>query len=189
MEVRLGWPPRPVPPRRRGQPEGPLWTDMRSSGPSLTVSSPRRGPHERRSEAAGRGRLEGFGRSSDQDLTQVSAARPTNAHLERGLHGRDPAWSELGTTGRLAGSSGSRASCGHLVGSGGRRLLRRRALTPRRNRGRDSVPWLSPPRQAKSRRRQIQHYEQVTNNVSQTCRFCEVSRRQVYTRLNRVPRT
>ncbi len=44
-------------------------------------------------------------------------------------------------------------------------------------------------RQAKSRLRRIQHYEQVTHNVSQTCRFCEVSRRQVYTRLNRVPRT
>jgi len=31
-------------------------------------------------------------------------------------------------------------------------------------------------RQAKARRRRIQHYEQVTHNVSQTCRFFGISR-------------
>jgi len=36
-------------------------------------------------------------------------------------------------------------------------------------------------RQAKARLRRIQHYEQVTNNVSQTCRLFGVSRRQFYT--------
>jgi len=36
-------------------------------------------------------------------------------------------------------------------------------------------------RQAKARLRRIQHYEQVTHNVSQTCRFFGVSRRQFYT--------
>jgi len=40
-------------------------------------------------------------------------------------------------------------------------------------------------RQAKARLRRIQHYEQVTHNVSQTCRFFGVSRRQFYTWLKR----
>ena len=40
-------------------------------------------------------------------------------------------------------------------------------------------------RQAKARLRRIQHYEQVTHNVSQTCRFFGVSRRQFYTWLRR----
>ena len=40
-------------------------------------------------------------------------------------------------------------------------------------------------RQAKARLRRIQHYEQVTHNVSQTCRFFGVSRRQFYTWLHR----
>jgi len=40
-------------------------------------------------------------------------------------------------------------------------------------------------RQAKARLRRIQHYQQVTHNVSQTCRFFGVSRRQFYTWLHR----
>jgi transposase InsO family protein len=40
-------------------------------------------------------------------------------------------------------------------------------------------------RQAKARLRRIQHYEQVTHNVSQTCRYFGVSRRQFYTWLHR----
>jgi transposase-like protein len=40
-------------------------------------------------------------------------------------------------------------------------------------------------RQAKARLRRIQHYEQVTHNVSKTCRFFGVSRRQFYTWLKR----
>ncbi len=40
-------------------------------------------------------------------------------------------------------------------------------------------------RQAKARLRRIHHYEQVTHNVSQTCRFFGVSRRQFYTWLHR----
>ena len=40
-------------------------------------------------------------------------------------------------------------------------------------------------RQAKARLRRIQHYEQVTQNVSQSCRFFGVSRRQFYTWLHR----
>jgi transposase len=40
-------------------------------------------------------------------------------------------------------------------------------------------------RQAKARLRRIQHYEQVTHNVSKTCRFFGVSRRQFYTWLHR----
>ena len=40
-------------------------------------------------------------------------------------------------------------------------------------------------RQAKARLRRIQHFEQVTHNVSQTCRFSGVSRRQFYTWLHR----
>ena len=44
-------------------------------------------------------------------------------------------------------------------------------------------------RQAKAWLRRIQHYEQITHNASQTCRFFGVSRRQVCTWLNRVPRT
>jgi hypothetical protein len=43
-------------------------------------------------------------------------------------------------------------------------------------------------RQAKARLRRIQHYEQVTHNVSQTCRFFGVSRRQFYTWLHRIAR-
>jgi len=40
-------------------------------------------------------------------------------------------------------------------------------------------------RQAKARLRRIQHYEQVTHNVNQICRFFGVSRRQFYTWLKR----
>ena len=40
-------------------------------------------------------------------------------------------------------------------------------------------------RQAKARLRRIQHYEQVTHNVSQTCRYFGVSRGQFYTWLHR----
>src|SRR5215472_15514343 len=40
-------------------------------------------------------------------------------------------------------------------------------------------------RQAKARLRRIQHYKQVTHNVSKTCRFFGVSRRQFYTWLER----
>lgn len=36
-------------------------------------------------------------------------------------------------------------------------------------------------RQAKARLRRIQHYEQVTLNVSRTCRFFDVPRGQFYT--------
>jgi hypothetical protein len=35
-------------------------------------------------------------------------------------------------------------------------------------------------RRAKIRLRRIQHYEQVTKNVSQTCRFFGISRGQFY---------
>jgi transposase-like protein len=35
-------------------------------------------------------------------------------------------------------------------------------------------------RRAKIRQRRIQHYEQVTRNVSQTCRFFGISRGQFY---------
>jgi len=40
-------------------------------------------------------------------------------------------------------------------------------------------------RRAKIRLRRIQHYEQVTKNVSQTCRFCGISRGQFYFWLRR----
>jgi transposase-like protein len=40
-------------------------------------------------------------------------------------------------------------------------------------------------RQAKARLRRIQHFEQVTHNVSRTCRFFGVSRGQFYTWLRR----
>jgi transposase InsO family protein len=40
-------------------------------------------------------------------------------------------------------------------------------------------------RQAKARLRRIQHFEQVTHNVSRTCRFFGVSRGQFYTGLRR----
>jgi transposase-like protein len=38
---------------------------------------------------------------------------------------------------------------------------------------------------ARARLRMIQHYEQVTHNVSQTCRFFGISRTQVYMGLRR----
>jgi transposase-like protein len=40
-------------------------------------------------------------------------------------------------------------------------------------------------RQAKARLRRIQHYEQLTKNVSQTCRFFGISRGQFYIWLRR----
>ena len=40
-------------------------------------------------------------------------------------------------------------------------------------------------RQAKARLRRIQHFEQVTHNVSRTCRFFGISRGQFYTWLRR----
>lgn len=42
-----------------------------------------------------------------------------------------------------------------------------------------------PLRRAKIRLRRIHHYEQVTRNVSQTCRFCGISCGQFYFWLGR----
>ena len=47
---------------------------------------------------------------------------------------------------------------------------------------------LEQARKAKGRLRMIQHYEQVTRNVSRTCRFFGISRTQFYIWLNRYRR-
>jgi transposase-like protein len=46
---------------------------------------------------------------------------------------------------------------------------------------RRAVNKLAQTRKARARLRMIQHYEQMTRNASQTCRFFGVSRAQFYT--------
>jgi hypothetical protein len=48
-----------------------------------------------------------------------------------------------------------------------------------------STRMLEQSRQVRSRLRMIDHYEQVSRNVSQTCRFFCISRRQFYVWLGR----
>ena len=66
------WPPRPVPPRRRGQVGGPQWTDGCSSGPWLAASSPRRSPSRRNR----------WGGCEIRPLAGICSA-PASSHRER----------------------------------------------------------------------------------------------------------
>jgi len=51
---------------------------------------------------------------------------------------------------------------------------------------RRAVNELEQTRKARARLRMIQHYEQVTHNVSQTCRFFGISHTQFYTAMIRI---
>jgi len=51
---------------------------------------------------------------------------------------------------------------------------------------RRAVNELEQTRKARARLRMIQHYEQVTHNVRQTCRFFGISRTQFYTAMIRI---
>jgi len=49
-----------------------------------------------------------------------------------------------------------------------------------------AVNKLEQTRKARARLRMIQHYEQMTRNASQTCRFFAISRIQFYTAMIRI---